>query len=129
MFNQVINFKRTNLKNGMPNMWNTLTGWEIPLKIIKITQDIVEGERVDTETSINTLGVWQPLRDEQLQLKPEGQRSWSWYWLHAKANNDIMSLQTQDLIKYNDKNYKIMSVKDYSLNGYVEFELIRDYQY
>lgn len=110
-------------------MRNTLTGWEIPLTIIKITQNIVEGERVDEEQLINILGVWQPLRDEQLQSKPEGQRSWSWYWLHAKANEEIMALQTQDLIKYNNKNYKIMSIKDYSLNGYVEFELIRDYQY
>lgn len=122
-----LNFaKNRTLSTFMPNMSGTLNGWESPLTLVKITQNVVEGDVIQTETKINFLGVWQPLRDEQLQSKPEGQRSWSWYWIHAKAGT--LNLQTQDKIIFQGKRYKVMSVKDYSLNGYIEYEVILDYQ-
>ena len=96
------------------------------LTLVKITQDIIEGEKATTEEKINFLGVWQPLRDEQLQFKPEGQRSWEWVWIHAKSGN--LNLSTQDKIIFQNKRFKVMSVKDYSLNGYIEYELVRDYE-
>ena len=122
-----LNFaKNRTLSSGMPNMRNTLSGWENPLTLVKITQNVVDGDVIQTETPINFMGVWQPLRDEQLQFKPEGQRSWSWYWIHAKAGT--LNLQTQDKIIFQSKRYKVMSVKDYSLNGYIEYEVVLDYQ-
>ena len=127
MFNQKLNFsKNRTLTSDFPQMDRILDGWEVPLTLIKITQNIVEGDVVTTETPISFMGVWQPLRDEQLQYKPEGERSWSWYWIHAKSGT--LNLQTQDKIKFQGKRYKVMSVKDYSLNGYIEYQLILDYQ-
>lgn len=127
MFNQRLNFNRTRtLSNGMPNMANTLNGWETPLTLVKVTQSIIDGDAVKVETLINFLGVWQPLRDEQLQFKPEGQRSWEWIWIHAKSST--LNLSTQDKVIFNSKRYKVMSVKDYSLNGFIEYELVRDYE-
>ena len=127
MFNQKLNFNRNRtLSSGMPNMAETLTGWEVPLTLVKVTQSIIDGDSVKTETLINFLGVWQPLRDEQLQFKPEGQRSWEWVWIHAKSGS--LNLSTQDKVIFNDKRYKVMSVKDYSLNGFIEYELVRDYE-
>jgi len=125
MFNQVFNFNRS-LKSGMPNMANTLTGWEVPLSLVKITQTVVDGDVVKTEQPVKFLGCWQPLRDEELQFKPENQRSWSWYWIHAKSGT--LNLQTQDKIIFQNKRFKVMSVKDYSLNGFIEYEVIRDYE-
>lgn len=118
--------KNRSLKNGMPNMRNTLNGWEIPLTLVKIKQSVVEGEAVKTPELIRFLGVWQPLRDEELQFKPEGQRSWEWIWIHAKSGT--LNLQTQDKIIFNEKHYKVMQVKDYSLNGFIEYQLVRDYE-
>ena len=127
MFNRVFNFqKNRNLQNGMPNMANTLNGWEVPISIIKITQSIVDGDVVKGEEQIDFMGVWQPLRDEELQSKPEGQRSWEWYWIHAKSG--ALNLQTQDKIKFQGKRFKVMAVKDYSLNGFVEYHIVRDYE-
>lgn len=122
MFNYNPNANLTN----MPNMANTLSGWEAPLSLIKVTQSIVDGDAVKTEETINFQGVWQPLRDDQLQFKPEGQRSWSWYLIHAKAGT--LNLKTQDKIIFLGKRYKVMSVKDYSLNGFIEYQIILDYQ-
>ena len=127
MFNKVFNFnKNRSLLTGFPQMANTLNGWEVPISIIKITQSIVDGDVVKGEEQIDFMGVWQPLRDEELQSKPEGQRSWEWYWIHAKSG--ALNLQTQDKIKFQGKRFKVMAVKDYSLNGFVEYHIVRDYE-
>ncbi|MBO7696248.1 MAG: hypothetical protein J6T10_26730 [Methanobrevibacter sp.] len=107
-------------------MTNTLNGWEVPLTLKRIKQSIIDGDSVKTEEIINFQGVFQPLRDDQLQFKPEGQRSWSWYWIHAKAGT--LNLQTQDKIEFQGTRYKVMSVKDYSLYGYIEYQVILDYE-
>lgn len=114
------------MKSGQPNMSQTLNGWEVPLTLIKITQNVVEGDLVTTETTINFKGVWQPLKDEALELKPEGQRSWEWIWIHAKSSS--LNLETADKVKFNNKRYKVMEKKDYGLNGFVEYQLCRDYE-
>lgn len=127
MFNSMMNFSRNRtVASGMPNMADTLTGWEVPLTLIKITQSIVDGDRVENKQTINFLGVWQPLRDEQLQFKPENIRSWAWYWIHAKSGT--LDLKTGDKIEFNNIRYKVMARKDYKLNGYIEYEVIEDYQ-
>ena len=127
MFNKVFNFnKNRSLLTGLPQMSNTLNGWEVPLSLVKITQSVVDGDVVKSEQKIDFLGVWQPLRDEELQFKPEGQRSWEWYWIHAKSGT--LNLQTQDKIIFLGKRFKVMSVKDYSLNGFIEYHIIRDYE-
>lgn len=127
MFNRVFNFQQNrSLKNGMPNMRNTLTGWEVPLTLVKIKQEVVDGDVIKSEQLINFLGCWQPLRDEELQFKPENQRSWSWYWIHAKSGT--LNLQTQDKIIFQGERFKVMGVKNYSLNGFIEYQIIRDYE-
>lgn len=124
-----LNFNKTkNLKSlsGMPQMSDTLTGWQVPLTLEQVFQDIVEGDKVETTKLINFQGVWQPLRDEELQFKPEGQRSWEWIWIHAVSGS--LNLETGDKVIFNQKRYKIMAMKDYSLNGFIEYQLVRDFQ-
>lgn len=110
----------------MPNMANTLSGWQVPLQLIRLTQKVVDGDRVDQETLVTFQGVWQPLSNEQLQSKPENMRSWEWVWIHAVAGT--LNLNTGDKVRFNNKRYKVMSLKDYSLNGYIEYNLVRDYE-
>lgn len=114
------------MKSGMPQMDTTLVGWEVPLTLIKITQGIVDGDLVTTEKTINFQGVWQPLKDEALELKPEGQRSWEWIWIHAKSTQ--LNLETADKVLFNNKRYKVIQKKDYGLNAFVEYQLCRDYE-
>lgn len=107
-------------------MDTTLTGWEIPLTLVRVVQGINEGELTTTEQTINFMGVWQPLSSERLELKPEGQRSWEWVWIHAKSSS--LNLETADKVIFNNRRYKVMSKKDYGLNSFVEYELVRDYE-
>lgn len=112
--------------SGMPQMNMTLNGWKVPLTLVVITQGIEEGDLVETRRKINFEGVWQPLRDEQLLSKPEGQRSWEWIWIHAVSGS--LNLSTADKVEFNGKRYKVMGLKDYGLNGFIEYELVRDYE-
>ncbi len=126
---QKLNFQKAqNLKalSGMPQMQTTLTGWEVPLTLTKMIQSVNDGFVSFTEQTFNFMGVWQPLKDEQLQFLPENQRSWEWIWIHAKASE--LNLQTADKVIFNDKRYKVMAVKDYCLNGFIEYQLVRDYE-
>ena len=118
--------KHRTLASGMPNMSNTLNGWETTITLVKITQDVVEGDLVEEKSLIQFQGVIQPLKTEQLMSKPENMRSWEWLWIHVKSGS--LNLKTGDKIEWNGKLYKVMGVKDYSLNGYVEYEIVRDYQ-
>lgn len=113
-------------KSGMPQMGSTLNGWEVPLTLIKVTQDVVDGDSTTTETTYNFMGVFQPLSAEQLNLLPEGQRSWENVWIHCKSSE--LNLETASKVKFNGKRYKITQKKDYGLNGYVEYMLVRDYE-
>lgn len=111
--------------NGMPNMSATLSGWLIPLSfgvVTKVQNGFMTKEVV---TYKNFYGVWQPLNTEQLKIKPEGERSWKWYWCHSQTD---LGLKNDDTIIYLDKQYRVMGVKDYSLNGFYEYELIEDFQ-
>lgn len=104
----------------------TLTGWEVPLTLVKIIQDVIDGELSTKETEISFMGVWQPLSAEQLNLLPEGQRSWENVWIHCKSSS--LNLETADKVIFNNRRYKITQKKDYGLNGFVEYMLIRDYE-
>lgn len=127
----MLNFPRNRsissmIRSGMPQMNTTLTGWEVPLTLVKIVQSVVEGDLQTTETQITFKGVWQPLKDEALELKPDGQRSWEWIWIHAQSSQ--LNLETADKVIFNNKRYKVMEKKDYGLNSFVEYQLCRDYE-
>ena len=122
-----LNYNRNaNLINGMPNMSTTLTGWEIPLELEIIKQARNDGDAVTSVQKVQLMGVWQPMKTEDLQFLPEGQRSWDWYWIHAKSGT--LNLQTQDKIIFNGRRYKVMKIKDYSLNGFIEYNVILDFE-
>lgn len=113
-------------KSGMPQMNTTLQGWQVPLTLVKITQNVIDGDLVTTEKQIKFQGVWQPLKDEALELKPEGQRSFEWIWIHAVASQ--LNLETADKVIFQNKRYKVVQKKDYGLNSFVEYQLVKDYE-
>jgi hypothetical protein len=114
------------MESGMPQMGHVLDGWEVPLTLVKIIQDVSDGELVYSEIRYNFMGVWQPLRTEQLLLKPEGERSWTWIQLHVKSNADV-ALETADKVIFRNELFKVIEKKDYTLNGYIEYQLCKDY--
>lgn len=118
--------KMATLKSRLPrpqlgiNMWSQGS----TAKAIRQTIDAY-GDVIDTSFNFSFDGVIQPLTEEKIRVKPEGQWSWSWYWFHTKED---VKLATNDRVIYNGVDYKIMAVMDYSDYGHIEYHCIKDWQ-
>lgn len=112
--------------SGMPLMGRAFSGWTTRILLTKCMQNVVNGLVTTQQIPISFYGTIQPLSAREISLKPEGQRSWTWLQVHcqAKATNLIPG----DQVIYGVDLYKVMALKDYSLNGFIEYHLVRDYQ-
>lgn len=108
----------------LPNVSSAMLNWFQPMTFGLVTK-VVEGfQVVETMQEINFMGVWQPNEGRKLSIKPEGERAWNSWMLHADPSLD---LKTDDVVIYLTKQYRVMAKKDYSLYGYNYFELITDF--
>ncbi len=118
--------KPLNHYSGMPQISSAFMGWMTNITLGLITQEIIDGLTVDTQTDITFKGVIQPLKPQEIALKPEGLRDWIWLQIHCFSG--ILNLEPNDRIIYNGVKYKVMGIKDYSLDNYIEYHVIQDYQ-
>ena len=109
----------------MPQVDEAITGWEYDILVNKRKQTMVNGDVVYKNIFIKMLGCIQPLKMSEIEVKPEHERDWEWFYLHIKTTYPILTVNQQVFIKGNP--YKVMRVKDYGLNAYREYEIIRDY--
>lgn len=113
--------------SGMPQMEAAFAGWAQNIVLGLVSQGISsDGDSVSTVQDITFFGIIQPLSIKQLANKPEGSRSWKWLQIHAF--NGSLNLRTNDLITYKGKTYKVMGINDYSLNNYIEYHVVADYE-
>lgn len=117
--------KLNQITSGMPQVDEALNGWTSLLSFIKVSQVNVRGEITQTSEILSFNGTVQPLMPEQLETKPEGQRSFEWLQIHAFTEID---LKVNDRIDWESKTYKVMFKNNYKLNGYFEYHVIEDYQ-
>lgn len=110
----------------MPQIGAAFVGWQKPISLIKITQQVINGLVTDIGVSVNFRGVIQPLNPKMIALKPEGQRAWEWLQIHCFAGTT--NLDTNDRFIYAGKTYKVMANNDYSLNNYIEYHAVRDFE-
>lgn len=118
--------QKLNQLSGMPKMMAAFTGWQRPITLTKVTQDVVNGLLTPTTQILNFMGTVQPLSPKEIALKPEGQRAWPWLQIHCL--NTTLQLTTNDQIVYNGTTYKIMGVLNYHQSGFLEFHAVEDYQ-
>lgn len=118
--------KPLNFGSGMPQVSGVLAGWMKSITLQKRQQLTNDGLVSYVNTDITFSGTIQPLSARQIALKPEGQRAWEWLQIHAVAGTK--NIADNDQIVYNGIIFKVMATKDYSLNGYIEYHLAREYQ-
>lgn len=118
--------KPLNQLSGMPQMEVAFSGWTSTFTLQIVSQTVVDGFVTDTSVAVTYNGTIQPLSPEQTALKPDGERSWEWLQIHVIAGQN--NLETNDRVVYSGNTFKVMSVKDYTLNNYVEYHLVRDYE-
>lgn len=111
----------------MPVMRDVLLGWFRPLALTivrKITRDFQTRE---VEVEHMTQGVIQPMSTARLAIKPEGERTWKWWTIHATTD---LVLQTDDVVAPRGKpRLRIMGQGDWSGNGFVAYDAVEDYDY
>ena len=112
--------------SGMPQINAAFSGWFSRITLLKNIDEVNNGIVTKKKIPISFYGTIQPLSAREISLKPEGQRSWTWLQIHCKAQATL--LIPGDQITYSGDIFKVMGLKDYSLNGYVEYHLARDYQ-
>ena len=114
-----------NLDTGtVPDVSGALKDYFQLMKFDQVVKTTVNFQDVETTTPINFWGTWQPFTERQLFFKPEGQRAWSWFWLHAEPS---VTLNVDDVVNWNGKQTRVMARKDFGLYGYVEFHLVQDW--
>lgn len=109
---------------SLPQMQGAFNGLFQPLTFGVVTKTAKGFQVSETMETINFRGVVQPLSDSKLLIKPEGQRTWSWWQCHAERD---LKLKNDDVVIYLGKPTRVMSFKDYSAYGYVEYQLVQDW--
>lgn len=109
---------------SLPQMGQALYDWFQPMVFMLVTKSTVAFQAVEVGENISFQGVMQPFTTRDLLLKPEGQRSWTWKWLHAETS---LQLNTDEVVTYQGTQYRVMGLKNYAEYGYLSYELVQDW--
>ena len=74
----------------MPQMNDVIEGWTCEIMTNQRRQMLQDGIITNVDTFVKMRGVIQPLKAEDIALKPEEQRSWAWYEIHVTNNFDVL---------------------------------------
>jgi len=109
---------------GLPNVSAAMTGWFQPMEFIQICKQKIDGYVQEISTKVKTRGVRQPFTARQLEIKPEGQRSWRWETMHCLP--DVI-LKPDDKIYFDGIDYRVMQQYDWKEYGYVQYDIVQGY--
>jgi len=109
---------------GLPQVRGVMAGFtrKMTFGIVKKRQD--NFETIEAVTQVTVDASWQPFSAQRLLLKPEGQRKWKWFMIHATP---ALQLEPDALITYQGTRYRVMEKFDYSANGYVQYDVVDAY--
>lgn len=124
---KIVNAKDKPLFGGngnLPNMGDALLSWFQQIQFVLITKEIVDFELIEVEKPSCFMGVIQPLSSKKLEMKPEGQRAWTWSQIHASPD---LVLKNDDVMNIQGVRYRVMNKFDYSKYNYVLYEIVEDF--
>ena len=109
----------------VPGMETALEDWYQNIVFIPIVKTVSGFQVVETTSPINFRGMIQPFTPRELQLRPEGERSWSFFKVFAQVS---LVLKTDDIILWLNKPTRVMAKTDWSLYSYVEYAVCQDWE-
>lgn len=108
----------------VPDVSGALQDWFQAMVFTRVVKTTVGFQLEETAVDVNFQGVIQPLTERQLALKPEGERAWTWFMLHA---DPVLTLQVDEVVTWLGKQTRVASRKDYAMYGHVIYELVQDW--
>lgn len=118
---------KTNLNQqtgSLPDVSQSLKNWFQPMTLVLLKKEFISYRIESTETRIETKGVIQPI-GEDLKIMETGERSFPLYKLHIEP--DVL-MNVGDRVIYLDIKYKVLSRRDYRQYGFLEYDLVEDFQ-
>ena len=109
----------------LPDVSYVLIDWEVPIIATYRTQTLENGRPVWTDNDVDIMAVMQPLKPEELELKPEGERAWTWLMCHVR--NDFKPFYTGQTIVYDNVKYKVKQLLPYQHYGYRVYHVAQDF--
>lgn len=117
--------------SGQPILDEALLDYFAPIIIGLITTKIqnsddprVDGTSKETVREVRTSGCFQAGPGESLAIGSGGERSWQNGLLHTTPDFNV---QTDTILRIAGVRYRIMKKGDWSVNGFVRYELLEDY--
>lgn len=109
----------------LPNMQDAMQNWFQNMTFTLITTSVVNFDAASASTQVTMQGVKQPFTDQQINMKPIGQRKWKWFTIHAYPG---VTLDIDDQMIFPDgTNYRVMQKYDTTEYGYIRYEVVQDY--
>lgn len=108
----------------VPDVSGAMKDWFQPMIFEQVIKTTTGYQVAETAEPFYFQGTIQPFTDRQLMLKPEGQRAWTWYTLHA---DPVLTLQVDEVVFYLGVQTRVMARRDYGIYGYVEYHLVQDW--
>lgn len=118
---------------GQPNVGEALLDWFVPIVIGVITVAIGDGAEGDeanagvakeTMREVRTSGCFLAGDGAKLDVQAGGERSWENGTLYTTPDFNVA---TDSKLRIVGVRYRIMKKGDWSVNGYVRYELLEDY--
>lgn len=113
------------LNPGLPNLSTAVGAWSSKISFAVVGKRQQDFETVETLIPKTAYGMFQPMRPQLLNIKPEGERSWRWQELYVSPSCE---LSVDDIVVFDRVRYRVMSKQDFSYYGFVRYELLQDYQ-
>lgn len=124
MIRNASNYALNAINGTVPDTSGALKDYFQPMIFTRVIKETVGFQVVETPRSLNFQGVIQPFSSRQLMLRPEGERAWSWFTLHAET---ALVLNVDEVVTYQGVQTRVMARQDFTLYGYVLYELVQDW--
>ena len=108
----------------VPNMKRTMRGWTERLSVKKITQSIVNFQKVETVDESVITGNLQPMKPETIDRKPEEQRGWIWWSLIQTGG---AQLDLDEKAEIDGTPFRVEAKTNWSRSGFIKYELVEDW--
>lgn len=106
-----------------PNMDAAFWNWTRPSDLQLVTTVVANYETTEMPTvTVPFQGVLEPIHPRKLMVKPENQRRWKWWDLWTTKLLELNNI----IIDGENKQYRVMSVIDWSNGRYRQYELVQD---
>ena len=108
---------------NFPNMIDAMAEWMGPLTFNLSTTVVSNFQSTETLIPVKFFGVFYPSTPQQIMMKPEGQRQWTWWTLLTSYSLSISDI----MIAPDGVKYRVQTKVDYSKAGYYQYELVKDW--